>query len=107
MVILGVSISQSLPLILAALSLLVLSALLWMNHRTPSQPAVVLQLTGVLCPVDRISGLSQDFPLPMPARAPPTFPSLPITQHAREHASDSGALLMMVRPVADSAEKLR
>jgi hypothetical protein len=74
-VFLGVSISQFLLMTLAALSLLVLTALLWMNHRIPDavQPLVVLQQAGVLCPVDPVSRPSPVYSLRLPARAPPTF----------------------------------
>jgi hypothetical protein len=105
-VFLGVSTSQFLLMTLAALSLLVLAALLWMNHRTRrvAQPLVVLRQDGVLCPVDAASRPSPVYFLRLPARAPPTF-LLPSNFHHPD-PDDSGTPLM-ARPVADSAEDFR
>jgi len=105
-VILGVSTSQFLLMILAALSLLVFVALLWMNHRTPlvARPVVVLRQSGVLCPVDLVSRRPQAIALRMPARAPPTFPipSIPLVLDAPDPVE-----ALMDRRALDSAEMFR
>ena len=58
---------------IAAISLLALVLLLWMNHRTlpVARPLVVLVPAGVLCPVDLVSRRSRVYFLLTPARAPP------------------------------------
>jgi hypothetical protein len=107
---LGVSISQYLLMATAAISLLLLLALLWMNHRTPplARPMVVLAPAGVLCPVDLVSRPSQAYDLRMPARAPPTFqcPSLPVSLDAPDREAVLETVLM-VRCANDSAEVFR
>jgi hypothetical protein len=105
-VFLGVSTSQFLLMTLVALSLLVLAALLWMNHRTRRvvQPLVVSQQAPVLCPVDAASRPSPVYSRQLPARAPPTF-LLP-SNFYNPDPEDSGTPLM-ARPVADSAEDFR
>jgi hypothetical protein len=80
--ILGVSTSQAIVVLLAALTLLALTTLLWMNHRTPvaQVPILVHVQTGVLCPADSVDRPFQTIPVRMPARAPPTF-------HSQFHAN--------------------
>jgi len=77
---LGVSTSQLFLPLLAAL--LVMVALLWMNHRIPPvvQRPVVLPLAGVLCPADSVLRSPAAIAVRMPARAPPTShsPSIPL-----------------------------
>jgi hypothetical protein len=92
-VLLGVSTSQTLLVILAAFSLLVLTALLWMNHRTSvtASPLVVLQQAGVLCPVDSVSRHHQAHARQLPARAPPTIPWLPIPNARPSKTVDDSA----------------
>jgi hypothetical protein len=109
-VFLGVSISQWLIILPVAISLLVLMAVLWMNHRIPiaARPIFVAVQTGVLCPVQSVSPRLGVFTPQLAARAPPTFPDpsivTPLEATALEIALvDSPAF----RPVSDSAEAFR
>lgn len=74
MAILGISTLQTLVVILVVLSLLVLTALLWKNHRDSdnrARPVLVLADGGTLCPVDPVALPVRAIPVRPPVRAPP------------------------------------
>jgi hypothetical protein len=85
-------------LVPAAVSLLVLGMLLWMNHRTgpAGKPVLVLPLAGVLCPADLVARSPGMMQIRMPARAPPTSHSPSAFQPLDDPCS--GGVLM--EPVA-------
>jgi hypothetical protein len=80
----GISTSQILMVLPAALTLLVVATLLWMNHRAlvPATlpTAALLPCIGLLSPADPIFGSLLVIPAATPARAPPDFPSPCILQ---------------------------
>jgi hypothetical protein len=103
-VLLGVSTSHLLLPSLAAISLLVLVALLWMNflwlghHPRPRRRDVAPVLVERQTPAQSLTWLSADFAVPMAARAPPTsiFPIKPL----RPDCLDPGLIPGLVLPAA-------